>query len=348
MLPYILKKQDKGTVMENERIRVGVSSCLLGNQVRYDGGHQRDPYIINTLGQYFDFVPVCPEVECGLPTPRETLRLVGDPENPRLITRETQIDHTGRMKDWASGRLDSLEEMNLCGFIFKSRSPSSGMERIKVYPDPESPDESVKTGRKGGAKPPVLKGVGIFAREYMNRFPLIPVEDDGRLHDPGLRENFIERIFTMKRWRDIENTPASKRVGRLVEFHTRQKLLVMAHSPEHYRDMGRLVARAKQCDPDELFTEYRKLLMTSLSRKATRRKHANVLQHILGYFRKFISADEKQEMLDLIDLHRTGTVPLIVPITIANHYTRKYSIDYLAKQYYLNPHPIELRLRNHL
>lgn len=201
-----------------EKIRIGVSSCLLGNAVRYDGGHQHDPFLTETLGRFFEFVPVCPEVECGLGVPRETLRLVGDPAQPRLMTTRTGIDHTERMLAWAVRRVRELEGEDLHGFIFKSRSPSSGMERVKVYMDGKRAEK---------------KGVGMFARAFMDHFPLLPVEEDGRLHDILLRENFIERLFVYKRWRDLLQT--RKTAGGLVDFHTAHKLLILSHSEEHYR-----------------------------------------------------------------------------------------------------------------
>ena len=312
------------------KIRIGISKCLLGEQVRYDGGHKLDRYIVNTLGQYFNFVPVCPEAECGLGIPRESMRLVGDPEKPRLITHKTKTDHTERMATWAHARVKELEQENLCGFIFKKDSPSSGMERVKVYTEQGMP------GRKG---------VGVFARIFMAHFPLLPVEDEGRLHDPKLRENFIEMVFALRRWREI--LAKTHRLGSLVDFHTRHKLLILSHSPKHHRQMGKLVAEGKALPVQELFVRYETLLMEALKLKTTARKHINVLQHLLGYFKKDLSKDEKQELLEIIELYREGLVPLIVPVTLINHYVRKYQQPYLQKQTYLNPHPIALKLRNH-
>jgi len=316
--------------MEN-RIKIGISTCLLGENVRYDGGHQWDRYITGTLGAYFDFVPVCPEVECGLPVPREAMRLVGDPDAPRLVTIRSGEDHTDRMRTWADGRLRSLEKEDLCGFIFKGGSPSSGMERVKVYD-------------ANGV--PAKKGRGVFARAFMARFPRIPVEEDGRLHDPNLRENFIERIFALKRWRDVLS--AGKTVGNLVAFHTQNKLLSLAHSEKHYRAMGKLVAGGKSLPPDRLYAEYERLLMEALALRSTARKNTNVLQHMMGYFKKDLTPDEKQELLEVIDAYREELVPLIVPVTLMKHYVRKYDQSYLARQTYLNPHPLALRLRNHV
>lgn len=316
-----------------EKLRLGVSRCLLGDAVRYDGGHQLDRFVAQTLGAFVEFVPVCPEVECGMPIPREAVRLAGDPARPRLVGRETGRDFTGQMEAWAARRLEALAGEGLCGFVFKSGSPSSGLERIKVYP------------ADGGRQPVSYAGVGMFARMFLARFPGLPVEDDGRLHDMGLRENFIERLFVMQRWQEMLARPG---LGALVEFHTRHKLLVLSHSTELYRELGRLVADGKALAEAELFARYEELLMRALRLQATPRKHANVLTHCLGYFRRRLAADEKQEMLELIERHRTEQVPLVAPLTLLNHYVRKYREPYLAGQVYLNPHPAELRLRNHV
>lgn len=313
------------------RIRLGVSACLLGERVRFDGGHKLDRFITETLGQFVDYVPVCPEVECGLGVPREPMRLVGHPARPRLVTTRTGVDHTERMEKWARKRVAELEKENLCGFIFKSKSPSSGMERVPVYDANGVPSKT---------------GVGIFARAFMEHFPLLPVEDEGRLHDMKLRENFLERVFTLKRWRDMLAEGRTR--GNLVAFHTRHKLLLLAHSPKHYQEMGRLVARAKELRPDELFPRYEALLMEAMRLKATPAKHANVLHHLMGHFKEQLSADERRELLEAIETFRKGFTPLIVPITLINHYVRKYNEPYLKSQWYLNPHPIELQLRNHV
>lgn len=314
-----------------EKIKLGISTCLLGENVRYDGGHKLDRYLTDTLGQYLEYVPVCPEVECGFGIPREPFRLVGDPKNPRLVTTRTHEDHTDRMLQWARKRVEELERENLYGYIFKSGSPSSGMERVKVY------------DRNGV---PAKVGVGIFARIFMEHFPLLPAEDEGRLQDPRLRENFIERIFALKRWR--EAIGEKQNLGNLVNFHTRHKLLILSHSPEHHRAMGKLVAEGKQLPAKALYEKYQILLMEALERKTTAKKNANVLQHMLGYFREQLSADEKQEVLEIIDRYRVEFFPLIVPITLMNHYVRKYNEPYLKEQFYLNPHPSELQLRNHV
>jgi len=306
-----------------DKIKLGVSACLLGQKVRYDGGHKWDRYLTDTLGQFVTYVPVCPEAECGLGIPREAMRLVGAPHAPRLLTTRTNVDHTDRMVGWAKSRMKELERENLCGFIFKSKSPSSGMQRVKIYNDKGMP---IKPGR------------GIFAKIFMEHFPRVPVEEEGRLHDPKLRENFIERIFTLKRWRKILDKKRS--MGHLVDFHTRHKLLTLSHSQTHYRMMGKLVATGKGRPIHSLYRQYEALLMEALKLKTTYRKNTNVLEHLLGYFKNQLTPDEKKEMLEIIDQYRKNHVPLIVPITLINHYVRKYRQPYLEKQYYLHPHPI--------
>lgn len=312
-----------------EKIPMGVSSCLLGNKVRYDGGHKHDRYVTGTLGLFFDFVPVCPEVECGLPIPREAMRLVGEPDNPRLVTNKTGVDHTERMLSWAAKRVVELEKEGLCGFIFKNRSPSSGMQRVKVY-DANNVPRNV--------------GEGIFAKAFKQHFPLLPVEEEGRLHDIVLRENFIESVFVYRRWRKAlqEKTPAS-----LVKFHTEHKLLLLAHSEKYYRELGKLVAEAGKLDPEKSFSEYQDGLMEAMKIKPTFKSHVNVLQHMMGFFKKVLSGDEKKELLEVIDSYKKHFVPLIVPVTLINHYARKYNETYLLGQCYLKPHPTELKLRNH-
>ena len=315
----------------DSKIKVGISSCLLGELVRYDGGHKLDHYLVDTLGNYVQWVPVCPEVEYGLPVPREAMRLVGDPAAPRLVTQKSGTDHTEGMLTWAKKKLSGLEHEDLCGFIFKSRSPSSGFKGVKVY------------SASGMAS---KKGTGLFAGAFIEHFPLVPVEDEGRLHDPHLRENFIERIFVLRRWKDFLRD--SPKTGALVSFHTEHKLLIMSHSQRHYSLLGRMVAGAKKENRDELFRDYITLLMEGLALIATVKKNTNVLMHTVGYFRDSLTSDEKAELLDVIDQYHKGLIPLIVPVTLINHYVRKYDEPYLKRQHYLTPHPLELMLRNHV
>jgi uncharacterized protein YbgA (DUF1722 family)/uncharacterized protein YbbK (DUF523 family) len=311
--------------------RLGISACLLGEKVRYDGGHKLDHYLAGVLGRFVEWVPVCPEVECGLPVPRESMRLVGDPEAPRLIAQRSGTDHTGRMLAWAEKRLAELEEKELCGFVFKSRSPSSGMQGVRIYSE------------KGM---PVKKGSGLFAAAFMRRFPLLPVEDEGRLNDPELRENFIERIFVYSRWRGLLGKPP--RLNDFMEFHASHKLLFMSHHPKAVTALGQRVARADRKNLLPVMDQYLAIMMTELKRIATKKKNVNVLHHIMGYFKKQLSPEEKQELLEIIDSYYNGLIPLIVPVTLFNHYVRKFGEPYLARQVFLHPHPLELMLRNHV
>lgn len=312
-------------------IKVGVSACLLGEKVRYDGGHKHDHYITDTLGRFFSFVPVCPEVESGMTIPREAMRLEGDPESPRLMTRMSRVDKTGQMLSYCRTKVAELEKADLCGFIFKKDSPSSGLFRVKVYDDKGMPKKV---------------GSGLFAAAMAKQFPLLPLEEEGRLFDAGLRENFIERVFSYRRWKDfLEDAPD---IGGLVAFHTGQKLLMMAHSPKHYREMGVLVAHARDIKPEELFRRYEELLMTGLAMQATAKKNSNVLQHIMGYFKKELTHAEKAELQEVISSYHEHLTPLIVPMTLLRHYVNKYDQQYLKGQTYLSPHPAELMLRNHV
>lgn len=313
-----------------EKIRIGVSQCLLGEKVRYDGQHKHDAYITGVLGQWFEFVPVCPEVECGMPIPREPIRLEGEVEHPELVSISKK-NWTKQMITWCDRRIEELADEGLCGFIFKRKSPSCGMERVKVY---------------SGKGMPENKGQGLFAAAFMRQFPDLPVEEEGRLNDPGLRENFLERVFTLKRWRELTTDGLTR--GGLVKFHERHKYLLMAHSIPLYRELGQIVADLKGRPLEAVVEQYHVRLMKALNLRATVKKHVNVLQHMAGYFKRQLDGDEKLELQEVIERYHEGHVPLIVPITIINHYVRKYDEPYLRDQFYLNPHPIELRLRNHV
>lgn len=312
------------------KIRIGVSKCLLGEPVRYDGQHKHDHFITDTLGNYFDFVGVCPEVECGLGVPREPVRLVGDPSNPRLVTTRTGIDHTGRMQEWCTRRVTELEKENLHGFIFKARSPSSGMENIKVY------------NEKGGF---AGKSPGMFGKAFMEHFPTLPCEDEGRMNDPDLRENFLERVFTLWRFRQVVS--GSPTLQTLMQFHSQNKFLVQSHNEALMRQMGRMLATVRPREARGCISTYETMLMRAMKTLATVRKHANILQHMLGYLRNSVDESDRKELLEIIRQYHRGLLPLIVPITMLRHYVVKHGVPYLQDQYYLNPHPIELKLRNH-
>ena len=312
-------------------LRLGISRCLLGDEVRFDGGHKHDHFLTDVLGPYVQWVPVCPEVEAGLGTPREAMRLVGDPDRPRLITIKSGRDHTDALHRMSADRLDSLKSSDLSGYVFKKDSPSCGVERVRIYNQHGMPSRS---------------GIGIFARTFLERFPLIPVEEEGRLCDPVLRENFIERVFCYRRYQDLVNGDVTRQA--VVQFHTIHKYLLLAHSQPHYQALGRLVARANRYRPKELAAKYGDLFMKAVGVKATVRKHVNVLQHILGYFKTHLAAREKTELLGVIEDYHRGLVPLIVPLTLIKHYVQLFNVEYIRDQVYLNPHPKELMLRNHV
>lgn len=312
-------------------IRIGISACLLGEQVRYDGGHKRNPYLVETLGAYVEWVPVCPEVEMGLGTPRETLRLVRIGEEIRMVMPKTGVDHTEGMRSFARRRANELAGQDLCGYILKKGSPSCGMERVRVYDVHGVPDKS---------------SLGLFAEALLERFPDLPVEEEGRLADPRLRENFIERVFAYHRLRQLFSGKWG--MGGLVGFHTAHKLLLMAHAPKAYEALGRAVANAKAVPRSTFSVRYESEFMSALRVIATPRRHTNVLQHMMGYFRKQLDEDSRGELLALIEDYREGLVPLVAPLTLIRHYVRKFQIAYLQEQVYLDPHPKELMLRNHV
>jgi uncharacterized protein YbgA (DUF1722 family)/uncharacterized protein YbbK (DUF523 family) len=317
--------------MTTDRLRLGISACLLGHEVRFDGGHKRDPFLTEIFGRYVEWVPVCPEVEAGLGTPREAMRLVGESQHPRLITIKSGRDHTEALHKMTADRLESLRALDLSGYVFKKDSPSCGVERVRIYNQHGMPSRN---------------GVGIFARAFIERFPLIPVEEEGRLCDPLLRDNFIERVFCYRRYQNVIRDGVTRQA--VVRFHTVHKYLLMAHSQQLYQELGRLVGRAAQYRPKELAHRYGELFMKTLAVKATVRKHANVLHHLMGYFKNRLSPQEKAELLSLIEDYHQGLTPLIVPLTLVKHYVQKFDVRYIHDQVYLNPHPKELMLRNHV
>ena len=310
--------------------RLGVSACLLGKNVRYDGGHKRDPFCVDVLGDFVEWVPVCPEVEVGMPVPRPTIRLVGKAAAPRLVAERTGQDWTAPMQAWAEARVEALAAEDLSGFVLKKDSPSCGMTRVRVHRP------------KGG--PPSRDGAGAFARVLLARLPLLPVEEEGRLHDPLLRESFIERIFAFARWKALLEGGLTR--GRLVEFHTAHKLALMAHSPDGYRKLGPLVAGAKGKPLAEVAEAYGALFMRSLAAPATRGRHQNVLQHMAGYFKR-LEGPERKELEEVVRDYGRGHVPLVVPLTLFRSAVRRHGVEYLAGQTYLDPDPKELMLRNH-
>ena len=310
-------------------IRVGVSSCLLGSAVRWDGGHKRDAFLADQLAPFVEWVPVCPELELGLGVPREAIHLVRRGDANALVASRSGADHTLAMQRWAERRVRALESLELCGYVLKSRSPSCGMERVPIE-NPKGRRE--KTGR------------GAFAAVLLDAHPALPIEEEGRLHDPRLRENWIERVFARRRLRSLFATRWS--VGALVRFHTAHKLQLLAHSPQRHRELGPLVADAKQVPRDVLRARYEQGFMDALRQLATPRRHVNVLQHVMGFFRDGLDVASRRELAEAIDDYGRGLVPLVVPITLVRHHVRRLGVAYLAEQVYLEPHPKELMLRN--
>lgn len=313
-----------------DKIKIGISDCLLGAKVRYNGGHKRDGFICDVLSEFFDFVAICPEVGAGLGIPRPAIRLIGDPDNPQAVFSDDATKNvTKKLEDYSRKRLKQFKDVS--GFILKNRSPSCGMERVKVYNAKNFPE---------------MKGTGVFAKILLDAFPNLPIEEEGRLCDPILRENFLERIFVYKRWQEMlasRVTPA-----KLVEFHTIHKYSIMSHSAKHFRELGRMIAKIDKKNLKGFCDNYITLLMQALKVKSTRKKHRNVLEHLLGYLKKQLNTEQKQELLECLDQYSNETIPLIVPITLFRHYFRFYPNEYVSNQTYLNPYPKEFRLRNRI
>lgn len=316
------------TCIPDQTISIGVSACLLGAKVRFDGGHKRDHYISEIISEQFRLVSYCPEVAIGMGTPRQPVRLVDENGEIRVIgTRDSAVDVTDELNEYGSHIAESLS--SLCGFIFKKDSPSCGMERVKVY------------GKDGI---PQKTGTGLFAQQIMRLNPLLPVEEEGRLNDHGLRENFINRVYVFARWKNLLATGLSKKA--LLEFHTRHKYLLLAHHQAMYRQLGRLLGKLDKVDLNELGQTYISTLMTILKQPSSRSKHVNVLQHLMGFLRDRLAREDRAEILDMIKAYGQGEYPLVVPVTLLNHHFRKYPHHFTNQQVYLNPYPRELKLRN--
>ncbi len=325
-------KEFQATANEDmlDKIQVGISSCLLGQEVRFDGGHKHNSYVTGTLSKYFDFVPVCPEAAVGLGIPREPIRLVqrGDEIRTQGV-RSKELDPTDDLATFAHRTVRQLDDIS--GYILKNNSPSCGMERVKVYSEKGIPQRT---------------GVGIYAGVLLQSLPLLPVEEEGRLGDPVLRENFIERVFVYHRWQQLINSGLSAR--NLVEFHSNHKFLILAHNQENYRQLGRMVAEAGNAVIEQLAADYIAKLMATLKQPATPKQHVNVLQHLHGYLKEHLDKLDREEMVEIIEQYRQGLVPLIVPITLIRHHFRRRPDPYVMRQYYLSPHPKELMLRNRI
>lgn len=313
-------------------IRVGISTCLLGENVRFDSGHKRDRFVTDILGDYFHFIPVCPEMDVGMGVPREAVHLVDEPGGTRMVGVRSGKDWTTKMRRYSDRRVKRLAKDRLSGYILKSKSPSCGMERVKLFHPNGNPHSA--------------NGVGMYAEYLLKEYPLLPVEEEGRLHDIGLRENFIVRVFAYHRLQELFSGRFSRK--EVVRFHTIHKYLLLAHSPKHYTQMGKLVAAIADYKPTEFQAEYSQLLMEGLKVKTTTKKNVNVLMHIVGFFKKHLPADDKKYLLQVIDDYHRRLVPLVVPLTLIKRYVDKYGVSYLADQIYLSPHPKELMLRNHV
>ena len=312
-----------------EKIPIAISSCLLGEEVRFDGGHKHNAYITQTLGEYFEYTAFCPEVAIGLGIPRPTIQLVQIEDGIRVRgSKDPRIDVTEQLQAYARSVAPALEAY--CGYILKRASPSCGMERVKVY----------KNGTPAGTSS------GVYAAVIMQALPELPVEEEGRLMDPVLRENFIERVFVYHRWQQFKHSGFT--AAGLVQFHTVHKFTLLAHDEMIYRELGQLVANLGSADIVVLAQQYGQRMMQALRKPATRKTHTNVLMHLLGYVKDSLTAEDKQELLEILDKYRLGQVPLIVPITLLKHYLRRFPDDYIKQQVYLNPHPDELMLRNSL
>lgn len=309
-------------------IPIGVSACVVGERVRFDAGHKTHPFIARELSAYFRFIPVCPEVGMGMSVPRPAIRLVSDGERIALReAKEPQKDHTQAMLAFSAQKISQLSQLNLCGYLVCAKSPTCGMEKVKVY-------------KKTGVE---KEGTGLYTQALMSKMPWLPVEEDGRLNDPVLRENFIARVFCLYDFYNSVSEPVT--AGKIVAFHSRYKLTLMAHNPEAYRTLGQMVAGIGRQDIQEFYAQYRLSLMQALAGRASRKNHTNVLMHLQGYFKKVLDKPRKAELSRLIDEYRKGELPLLVPLTLIKHYQQHYPDPYLVQQRYLEPYPQELKLR---
>ncbi len=313
----------------SQELKIGISSCLLGENVRFDSGHKKNAYITGVLNDHFTFVPFCPEVEIGLGVPREPIRLVSLEGDIRCKgTKNNTLDVTDELSHIAQEQ--RAWHGDLCGYILKRDSPSCGMERVKVYSE--------------GA--PERKGVGIYAKQLMENFPCLPVEEEGRLEDAHLRENFIQRVYIYSRWKAMRSERLT--VARLQAFHATHKYIFMSHNQVQAKQLGALLVSINKEDLDTLADTYQNTMMSTLKSIATKKNHVNTLRHIQGYLKKELDSDDKAELNEIIEDYRAGLLPLIVPITLLRHHFRKHPNDYITQSYYMSPHPGELMLLNNI
>ncbi|WP_425928942.1 YbgA family protein [Pseudomonas sp. NyZ201] len=316
--------------MSHTKPKIALSACLAGAEVRFNGGHKQSRLCTDVLAEHFELLPVCPEVAIGLGTPRAAIHLSGDPENPRAVgSRDPSLDVSDALRAYAEQTAVELDD--ICGYIFMQKSPSCGLERIKVYQANGYPARQLSSG--------------LYAARFRELRPDLPLEEEGRLHDPVLRENFITRVLAYADWQRLRSEGLSRHA--LIAFHSRYKYQLMAHNPEQYKVLGKLLgSMTRQDDPEELGTRYFSQLMSALSRCASRGTHGNVLMHLSGYLRDFLGPQDKQEIRRLIDQYMAGVVPLVVPMTLLKHHLRHHPDPYLLAQVYLQPHPENLSLRN--
>ena len=316
---------------QTSRPKIAISACLLGHEVRYNGGHKASTLCRVALARHFDFAPICPEVAIGLGTPREPIRLVGDPAAPRAVgTVDRERDVTQALADYGQAMASSHND--IAGYIFMQQSPSCGVERVKVYQANGMPAE--KSGR------------GIYANAFCSARPDLPAEEDGRLNDPVLRENFITRVYAYARWQTLLKAGLTRHA--IISFHASYKYQLMANHPQQYRELWRMLGNMGKQDANLIGPQYFSQLMQALKKTATRRTHTNVLKHLSGYLRPALSADERSEIHQVIHQYREGIVPLVVPMTLLKHHFRRNPQPYIALQAYMQPHPEDLSLRNAL
>jgi uncharacterized protein YbgA (DUF1722 family)/uncharacterized protein YbbK (DUF523 family) len=310
-------------------IQIGISACVIGEKVRYDGGHKNSAFCSDILRNFVSYVPVCPELAIGMGTPRPAIRLMQSRAGEiRLVNnKDSSIDFTDKMLAFTEAKLPSLQQLS--GYIVCAKSPSCGMERVRLVNEKGELQGKIATG--------------LFTRQLMQKYPWLPIEEDGRLLDAELRENFITRVYAIHAWQQQMKDGFS--IGKLVSFHSQFKFLIMAHHPTAYRELGRLVANAKLFAPDELAERYLLDFSRALKQLATRKQQANVLMHLQGFFKQMLSPDAKQELLQLIHQYRVGHAPLLAPLTLLKHHLRQHPQAYVSAQRYLQPFPAELGLR---
>lgn len=311
-------------------IILGLSACLAGQEVRFDKSHKKSNFVMNELARHVEFKTFCPEVAIGLPIPRPTIRQVIDDGVIKVCRPDGSGDVTDKLADY--GQQVATANTQISGFIFTAKSPSCGMERVKIY---HIDEDHKATGSE-------MTGVGMFAKQIMDNNPALPCEENGRLNDPNIRENFVLRVFAYDDWKKNVESDLSKH--NIMQFHARHKYLLLSHSQAAYKELGNFLGTSELA-VEEIAEQYIVKFMTALKKIASRKSHANTLMHIQGYFSKFMSKDEKAEMSEQIEQYREGLLPLMAPLTLLKHYQRLHPNDYIGNQRYLDPYPVDLKLR---